>query len=167
VNPSWTKTFTPTKTRTPTVTRTPTKTRTPTRTPTHAGYLASAGENGDEQDPGQWTETPTATATETREPERVLVSHVIAAPNMSRAGQSVVISFELGWNADVTLTILNLVGEPVWSGGMKGNRGVNELVWDVRNKARQEVATGLYLYVLQVNDGHHEAIRKGKLAVFR
>lgn len=64
---------------------------------------------------------------------------------------STMIRFGLPSENDVTLKIYNLMGQEVrtlFSGRMKA--GQNEVLWDGRNAAGQQVSSGTYIYRLQV-----------------
>jgi len=115
------------------------------------------------------TPTPSQTATPTVSPTVVpsLLAEVVAAPNVSRSGQPVRIRYQLGEQARVRLSIHNLTGEELWSTQAEGTAGSNELVWQVRNRAQEEVAAGLYLYVLRVETGTASETAKGKIVLFR
>lgn len=43
--------------------------------------------------------------------------------------------------------------------------GVNDLMWRVENQVHTQVASGLYLYVVQVNDSKTPKNYHGKIAV--
>jgi hypothetical protein len=43
---------------------------------------------------------------------------------------------------------------------------MNTITWLLKNKAQSSVATGLYIYVIQVNNGYEVSTRTGKLIVF-
>jgi hypothetical protein len=107
--------------------------------------------------------TPRISPTATVEPREL---RVVAAPNVSRNGQPVNIRYTLGRPAKVTLSIVTLMGEKVFSVAKDSSTGDNELVWDVKNSSHSAVASGLYLYVLEVDDGSSKETRKGKIAVF-
>ena len=57
---------------------------------------------------------------------------------------------------DVDLTIYNILGQPlrqVWTGPLPA--GEHELTWDGRDAQGQPVATGVYVYRLQVDEQTH------------
>lgn len=97
----------------------------------------------------------------------VLVESVQAAPNVVRDGQLVKIRFISGHATKVQLSIFTLTGESVHETAAGGNAGLNELVWKVENQAGQSVASGLYIYVLRVDDGQNRDTIKGKIVVIR
>ena len=118
------------------------------------------------------TSTPTATPTATVTPtptvnSNVLVQSVVAAPNMVHGNQPVQIQFTLGRSAKVELSLYTLTGEKMYQVNVQGNAGVNSLVWKVQNGAHQSVASGLYIYVLDVDDGQNHQRTTGKIAVIR
>jgi hypothetical protein len=49
---------------------------------------------------------------------------------------------------------------------VQGNAGMNTLLWLLKNKGQAPVASGLYVFTIQVNDGYETATKIGKVAVF-
>lgn len=113
----------------------------------------------------QIAENPTSTPSSSPTAITGLVQNVLAAPNVSKGGEPVHIHFTLGNSATVRLGIFTISGEQVYSTTESGTRGVNVLTWDVQNKARQAVATGLYIYALQVDDGNSHQTLHGKILI--
>jgi hypothetical protein len=112
---------------------------------------------------GEGTSTPTISPTT----DYSLLQSVVAAPNVSRNGESIKFLIELGKSARVNLSLFNLAGEKIYGTQTEGNAGLNDLVWNIENQGGQAVANGLYLYVLQVGDGNSLTTKVGKLAVLR
>ncbi len=106
-------------------------------------------------------ETPTPTV------GNGLLSSCGAVPNISRDGQP--IQFQVGLNqaARIHLMILTISGEKVLETQSAGDQGMNDLGWDLRNGLGQEVASGLYLYYIQVDDGTEPQTKLGKLVILR
>ncbi len=111
-----------------------------------------------------FTPTPTATATSTPTVGSVSVA---AVPNLSRDGEPVHLRVNLVHPASVRLSIYNLLGELIYQKTADGNSGSNDLVWSLENKSKQSVASGLYVYVLRIDDGGNQNQYTGKIAVIR
>jgi hypothetical protein len=92
---------------------------------------------------------------------------VVAAPNISRDGQPVNFLVNLDKPALVKISIFNLAGEEVYQTSAQGNTGTNRLVWQVQNQAARMVSSGLYIYVLQLDEGANVETHEGKILVFR
>jgi hypothetical protein len=63
------------------------------------------------------------------------------------------------------LHLTTLTGEQVYSQKAQGNQGLNTIVWDVKNNQGQPVASGLYVYLIQVDDGASTIRKSGKLVI--
>jgi hypothetical protein len=72
----------------------------------------------------------------------------------------------LGYNASIQLNLYTLMGEEVYSDTTEGNTGMNTITWLLRNKAQSAVASGLYIYSIQVNNGYEITTKTGKVLVF-
>jgi hypothetical protein len=105
------------------------------------------------------TITPTPTASD-------LLISAAAAPNISRNGQPVNFMIKLGYNASIQLNLYTLMGEEVYSDTLEGNAGMNTISWFLKNKGQAPVATGLYIYAIQVNNGYEITTKTGKVLVF-
>jgi hypothetical protein len=116
------------------------------------------------------TATPTVTSTEvfTATPTpAVLIQSVMAAPNISYGQQPIQFKVGLGRAARIQLILFSISGEVVYQASAQGNPGMNSLVWGMENRVGRVVASGLYIYVLQVDDGVHQEVQKGKVVVIR
>jgi hypothetical protein len=112
-------------------------------------------------------ETMTPTTTPTATPMSSLVASVFAAPNLSH-GEPVNIHFTLSENARVTLTIFTVMGQQIYSTTVEGAQGVNSLIWDAKSQAKNGVASGIYIYTLQIQGSGGKTITKtGKIAILR
>jgi hypothetical protein len=120
---------------------------TPTETPTPSYAGASEGR-------------PTPTFSPTALPSG-LVQSLVAAPNLSNNGQPIKFFVNLNQPAKVTLGIFTLAGEKIYDTQMEGNAGLNTITWQLQNRVQEVVASGLYLYLLQVN----RETRVGKLVI--
>ena len=114
------------------------------------------------------TSTMTATSVPTVSPTPdtgSLVQSAVAAPNVSNGQQPIRFFLNLNKPAKLVLSILTLTGERVYSTQAQGNQGLNTLLWNVQNNAGSAVASGLYLYYLQVDDGIGPEVRHGKIVI--
>ncbi len=57
------------------------------------------------------------------------------------------------------------MGEKIFSTEVEGTAGLNALVWNGQNNARQAVASGLYFYVVRVDNGITVEVKKGKIVI--
>jgi hypothetical protein len=85
-------------------------------------------------------------ATATPIPQAAL--SMVAAPNVSRNGQPIRFLMNLGRTSPLQLRFFSLTGEKVAELTAQGSVGANILTWDLTNNAKEKVASGLYLYVL-------------------
>ncbi len=110
------------------------------------------------------TLTPSTTPTSTATPGYFIQS-VVAAPNLSRNGTPIHMKYNLTRSASVRLSILSTTGEQVLEMSLPGNAGDNTWGWNLTNKTQRPVASGLYVYYLEVTDGIKVERRKGNLAI--
>ena len=64
-------------------------------------------------------------------------------------------------NADVRLTILDVLGNTVFSTSARANKNsaLPVTVWDLRNRAGQRVGSGIYLVIVEAQDEHGQTYR--------
>ncbi|HXL73951.1 MAG TPA: hypothetical protein VN963_10040, partial [bacterium] len=62
--------------------------------------------------------------------------------------------------------LYSLMGEKVFSDTIYGNAGLNTITWLLKNNAQVNVASGLYIYTIQVNNGSETTTKTGKVLVF-
>ncbi|HET9870469.1 MAG TPA: hypothetical protein VFR02_08240, partial [bacterium] len=96
-----------------------------------------------------------------------ILGKVEAAPNMTDGRAPVRFLFNLGQKARVTLALYAITGEEVYRTQVEGGAGDNSLVWKVDNQAGQTLASGLYFYILRVENGTTDLTRSGKIAVIK
>lgn len=96
-----------------------------------------------------------------------LIQSAVAGPNISRGGEPVKFFVKLNRPAQMTLSLLSISGEQVYATQVQGSQGLNTLLWEAENSAHQSVASGLYLYVLQVDDGTVKGNKTGKIVILR
>ena len=63
--------------------------------------------------------------------------------------------------------LFNLSGEKVYEISLEGKAGKNDLLWNLENQSGQRAASGLYVYVLTLNDGTTVQVQRGKVALLR
>jgi hypothetical protein len=107
------------------------------------------------------TATPTISTTPTGS------FSAMAEPNISRNGEPVKFVVNLVKPSLVKLALLTLTGEQVYGASFQGNTGTNSFVWTLQNQAKETVASGLYVYVLQADDGLSVTNKTGKVVVLR
>jgi hypothetical protein len=111
--------------------------------------------------------TPTIVNTQTPTPTSSgLLLSAVAGPNISRNDEPIKFMINLGGNASVQLNLYSLMGEEVFSKTIYGNAGMNTITWLVRNNSQVPVASGLYIYTIQVNNGYETVTKTGKILVF-
>ena len=109
------------------------------------------------------TATTTPTISPTPMPARNL--SVVAAPNVSTAGEPIQFRVNLERSALVRLTLFTLTGEQVYTASLQGGAGENVLAWSIQNRAGSGVASGLYLYEVEIEDSSGVTRKTGKVAV--
>ncbi|MGH7740066.1 MAG: protease pro-enzyme activation domain-containing protein [bacterium] len=120
---------------------------------------------------GESTQTPTpsqtpmveATSTPTSTPG--FVRPITVEPNLSRNGQPVRFEINLEQSAVIHLRLFTVMGELVYQADLPGQAGTNSLLWRLQNSSGAPVASGLYLYVIQVNGPSGESVQKGQVVV--
>lgn len=90
---------------------------------------------------------------------------MVAAPNVSRDGEPVNFLVTLGKPAQVQLSIYEITGELIYQTNETGNVGMNSIPWKLENQRGETVASGIYIYVLKVDDGDQRETRMGKVVV--
>ncbi len=116
----------------------------------------------------QRAETPTSTMTPTFTvtPSPTLGNlAVVVAPNISRNDEPIQFKVQLPGPAQVHLSLYTLLGEQIYQSTIAGNAGLNNLLWQVQNQSGQAVASSLYLYALEVNNGSGSQRWTGKVVV--
>lgn len=122
---------------------------------------------------GQETPTPTPKATLTPEPTSTITptptpnapSLAVAAPNISRGGEPIVFLVNLEKSENLDLKLFSLSGEKIFEQTLQGNAGVNMMNWGLNNQSGSLVASGLYIYLLEANDGTSVRTQSGKVVV--
>jgi hypothetical protein len=86
---------------------------------------------------------------------------VVAAPNVSRDNEPIQFQIHTEQAGPIQLEIYSLSGERVYAANIVGRQGENTLFWNLQNQAGSSVASGLYLYRVNMAGQVHS----GKIAV--
>ncbi|HET9870288.1 MAG TPA: hypothetical protein VFR02_07325, partial [bacterium] len=89
---------------------------------------------------------------------------VTAAPNMTDGRQPVQFQVRLDRPEKITLKLYTLLGEKICEDQVMGTAGPNILIWRAQNEAKQSVASGIYLYAVQI-EGQTGMFKSGKVLV--
>lgn len=108
--------------------------------------------------------TPTPTPSPAFAPSG-LVQSVVAAPNLSRNGSPIQFRVSLGHSASIQISLFSLTGELVNQLNATGSAGLNTLTWALDNRSHSSVASGLYVYLLRVDDGVESKVQTGKVVI--
>jgi hypothetical protein len=112
------------------------------------------------------TATPTITPTYTISPTpSVRNLSVAAVPNVSQNGEPIRFEVRLPKHALVRLAVYSILGECVYQTTFMGNVGQNRFDWKVENQYGQLLASGLYIYFIETDDGSNIKRVFGKLAI--
>jgi sugar lactone lactonase YvrE len=130
----------------------------PTSTPTWTSYTPGSGFYP------SIVKNPCEDGTCTPTPVRAFLG-VAAAPNVSKDGEPIRFLVNLEHPAKVHLTLVNVMGERIFQDKFTGGAGENEYSWDLENQSGTQVASGLYIYTLNIDDGKGVKTFKGKVAV--
>ncbi len=157
-----TLTETITVTRTLTLTLTPTETLTATQTvtvsPVHTATMSH-------------TVTQTASVTMTYTPVPVVTSDILEVKGSfpSGDGGSTHIVYWLGNDAEVTIRVFTVSGELVCEAAeLQGKKGYNSYEWDLKNRAKNPVASGVFIYRVKARfESEMEAVALSKMAVIK
>jgi hypothetical protein len=92
---------------------------------------------------------------------------LLVRPNVSRGGQSIDWQVNLAAPSEIYLKIYDLSGELIDQIQTAGTAGPNTLVWTLQNQSGQKVASGIYIYLVEVHDGVSPSDRTGQVLVLR
>jgi DNA-binding beta-propeller fold protein YncE len=136
----------------------------PTLTPTPSGEsMALKASLLNRGETATFTPTSTPTISPTSTPNASYF--VVAAPNVSRNREPIKFLVNLEKPMKVDLKLFDISGEQVFEEFIQGNGGVNTLSWNLANGMGSQVASGLYIYVLEAEDGISTETQRGKVAV--
>jgi hypothetical protein len=90
---------------------------------------------------------------------------VRAAPNISYDNEPIHFQVNLNSPALVKLTLFSLTGERVFKVERQANAGNSSLVWNIQNNGGQTVASGLYIYLLNITGTGIGQTLSGKVLV--
>jgi len=113
------------------------------------------------------TETPTEISTATPELDGPVLLLAQTRPNVTDGNTPVKFHLDLARPCRVQVTVLNLVGEPVYQVIDLVKAGVWEYPWDVRTRAGAALSSGLYVVDWQVMDGPELTRRTTRLMIRR
>jgi len=146
----------PTETLIPSVTVTATMTASSTTTSTFTPTITNT-----------LTPTPSFVATDSPADTISTAPGLLVRPNVSRGGQSIDWLVNLAAPSEIYLKIYDLSGELVYQTETAGTAGPNPLVWTLQNQSGQKVASGIYIYLVEVHDGVSPSDRTGQVLVLR
>ncbi|MFA5928373.1 MAG: carboxypeptidase regulatory-like domain-containing protein, partial [Candidatus Margulisiibacteriota bacterium] len=100
------------------------------------------------------------------------ISELVNYPNPFAAAGTT-FYYVLSNQADVVIEVYTIRGEKIRTlraaaGSEGGKRGVNRIAWSGQNDFAEDLANGVYLYIVKVKDASgSESVKKGKCAVLR
>ncbi len=86
---------------------------------------------------------------------------VVAAPNVSRNGEPIQFRVNLSQSVPIHLALYSLTGEKVVEMDRPGSTGLNTLTWSLQTTTQENVASGLYIYVLKAGT----MVKTGKIVL--
>ena len=86
---------------------------------------------------------------------------LVVAPNVSRNGEPIQFRVNLSESVPIHLALYSLTGEKVVEMDRPGSTGLNTLTWSLQTTAQENVASGLYIYVLKAGT----MVKTGKVAL--
>jgi len=93
------------------------------------------------------------------------VDGVKAVPNISTNGTPIHFEMNLGSGAKVELSLFSITGDLVYHSTSNQRAGVSRILWSLGNLSGNQVASGIYLYVLQASNGAESIKKTGKVVV--
>ncbi len=113
------------------------------------------------------TETPTLTPTITATVGGPAIQLAQTWPNVTDGKTPVKFHLDLARPCRIQVTVLNLVGEPVYQVIDMAQAGGWEDPWDVRTRAGAALSSGFYVVDWQVMDGHELTRKSTRLMIRR
>jgi hypothetical protein len=89
----------------------------------------------------------------------------MVAPNISKDGQPIQFKVTVDKGTEIQVSLYTLVGEQVYSVQIEAAEGLNILTWPLENDLGQQVASGLYIYVIREGTGSSLKTKAGKVVV--
>jgi hypothetical protein len=86
---------------------------------------------------------------------------------LSRGGTPIIWQVVLTQPSPIILTLYDLSGELVYQITLQGNIGSNLLTWNLQNLGGQNVASGLYVFYINISQGFPLKNPYGKVVVLR
>jgi hypothetical protein len=96
--------------------------------------------------------TPTITATPTITPTPGPSFSAQALPNITDGKTPVQFKVNLIQSGTILIGIYDLAGEAVYATSAQGLVGGNTISWNVQNQYGEPLASGIYLYFIEVNE---------------
>ncbi len=112
------------------------------------------------------TPTPTPVVTIPVADSDPLVLSVVTVPHVAHGGKPVKLLLTLARTANVQWTIYSSIGEKMYQSTTQGQTGLNTLTWQARSQTNQAVASGIYSYVIETDEGLSQTFSKGKIFVW-
>lgn len=89
----------------------------------------------------------------------------MAIPNISTNGEPIRFQVELLQGAQIQLILYTVSGEKVYEAKTTGTVGLNSFIWNLNNGAGADVASGLYLYAIEISAQSVHYRKTGKVIV--
>jgi hypothetical protein len=115
--------------------------------------------------PATLTPTPVLALSPTATPVVLQAKGIRALPNVSKSGQPIQFNVNLTQNAVIRLSLFTPTGELVYQTQVSGEAGANNLTWFLKNRAGIPVASGLYIYVIQITGAEGNSVQRGQVMV--
>jgi hypothetical protein len=115
--------------------------------------------------PATPTPTPVLILSPTATPLVLQAKTARALPNVSKSGQPIQFNVNLTQNAVIRLSLYTPTGELVYQAQIMGQAGSNSLMWFLKNRAGIPVASGLYIYLIQIIGSTGSALERGQVIV--
>jgi len=128
---------------------------TPTKTPLGGAKPALALEG----------QEPTITPTEVHQPSGLTILKAKAVPNISTNGAAIQFEINLEGQARIELSLYTITGELVYRTEASESTGIQRIPWTLQNQSGNQVASGIYIYLLQVSKGEEVLKKTGKVLV--
>jgi hypothetical protein len=90
---------------------------------------------------------------------------VRAAPNISFDNEPIHFQLSLNSPALVKLTLFSITGEKIFTTERQADAGNSSLIWNIQNNGGQVVASGLYIYLLNITGMGIDQTLSGKVLV--
>jgi hypothetical protein len=89
------------------------------------------------------------------------------APNVSQGGQPIQWKVTLTTPSPIILSLYDIAGELVYQITYPGQIGLNIISWNLNNQEGQKVASGIYIFWIDISQGFPLKAPYGKVLVLR